>query len=106
MDAVGGWEAETIANQVYTQLGVIDLQDKLVENLSGGERKRLGLASCLVRKPDVILMDEVCRWQGNACVCCCAGVHYQGLFFILTLDLTTAWLKIKIHTHHPLNPSS
>lgn len=59
MDAVGAWEAETVANQVYTQLGVMELQDKLVENLSGGERKRLGLAASLVRKPDVILMDEV-----------------------------------------------
>lgn len=45
--------------QVYTQLGVLELQDKLVENLSGGERKRLGLASALVRRPDVILFDEV-----------------------------------------------
>jgi ATPase subunit of ABC transporter with duplicated ATPase domains len=38
MDATGGWEAETIANQVYAQLGVLDLQDKMVENLSGGAR--------------------------------------------------------------------
>ena len=44
--------------QIYTQLNVVQLQDKLVETLSGGERKRLGLASALVRKPDVLLMDE------------------------------------------------
>ncbi len=84
MDITGGWEAETIANQIYTQLNVIDLQDKLCSTLSGGQRKRLGLATALVRKvrldgntisfpppchplnpvsllsrqPDVILFDE------------------------------------------------
>lgn len=50
MDISGGWEAETIANQIYTQLNVIDLQDKLCSTLSGGQRKRLGLATALVRK--------------------------------------------------------
>lgn len=58
MDVTGGWEAETIANQIFTQLNVVDLQDKDVDTLSGGQRKRLGLATALVRKPDVILLDE------------------------------------------------
>ena len=58
MDTTGGWEAETLANQIYSQLNVLQLADKLVDTLSGGERKRLGLASALVRKPDVILLDE------------------------------------------------
>lgn len=54
---------------MYAQLGVLELQDKLVESLSGGERKRLGLAASLVRKPDVILMDEVpmCRIARHLC---------------------------------------
>ena len=45
-------------NQIYAQLNVLPLANKLVDTLSGGERKRLGLGAALVRKPDVILLDE------------------------------------------------
>ena len=44
--------------QIYQQLNIFHLQDKHVDTLSGGERKRLGLATALVHKPDVMLLDE------------------------------------------------
>lgn len=97
MDAVGGWEAETIANQVYSQLGVLPLQDKLVENLSGGERKRLGLAAALVRKPDVILLDEVSQLVsvGNL-VCLFVRVPFWDRW---TADRSTRMYTYVPHTY-------
>ncbi|CAN0169997.1 unnamed protein product, partial [Hapterophycus canaliculatus] len=58
MDRVGGWDAETYAEQVMSRLGVMSLRDSPVANLSGGQRKRVALAAALIQKPDVLLLDE------------------------------------------------
>jgi ATP-binding cassette subfamily F protein uup len=43
--------------RVLTQVGFAD-REQLAANLSGGWRKRLGLARALVQEPDLVLMDE------------------------------------------------
>jgi ABC transport system ATP-binding/permease protein len=57
MDAIGAWELETKAKIVLTKLGIEDLDAK-IEQLSGGYRKRIALATALLSEPDVLLMDE------------------------------------------------
>ena len=57
MDEEEAWSLEQQCREVLQKLGISDLQ-KPVEALSGGYRKRVGLASALVACPDVLLLDE------------------------------------------------
>ena len=51
------WALEQQCQEVLQRLGISDLH-RPVEDLSGGYRKRVGLASALVASPDVLLLDE------------------------------------------------
>lgn len=57
MDTIGGWELESEAKMVLTKLGVEDFNEKL-ENLSGGEKRRISLASSLINLSDILILDE------------------------------------------------
>jgi ABC transport system ATP-binding/permease protein len=57
MDHTNAWALEVEIRQILTQLKIFNLEIK-VNELSGGQQKRLGLAKVLVSKPDFLLLDE------------------------------------------------
>lgn len=46
------------AEALMAKLGLADLRDEAVQNLSGGEKRRVALARSLMNQPTILLLDE------------------------------------------------
>ncbi|PHS09013.1 MAG: ABC transporter [Kordia sp.] len=57
MDQYNAWDFETQYKQILFKLKLEQL-DKKVSLLSGGQKKRLALATILISKPDLLILDE------------------------------------------------
>ena len=57
MDSMNAWTLEAEAKSVLTKLGINDFDAKIGE-LSGGQRKRIALATALINPSDLLIMDE------------------------------------------------
>ncbi len=53
----GGWDVENTIQMLATSLSIPPM-DRCVDTLSGGEKRRVGLAKVLVDMPDMLLLDE------------------------------------------------
>lgn len=57
IDALNLWDLESEAKMVLTKLGLTDFNQKIKE-LSGGQRKRVSLASALITPCELLILDE------------------------------------------------
>lgn len=57
MDSQDLWEADSQIKTILTKL-TIDDWDQTIGQLSGGQKKRVGLAQILIQHPDLLILDE------------------------------------------------
>ncbi len=57
MDKVNAWNYENELDQILSKFKIINLDQKVSE-LSGGQKKRLGMAMLLIDAPELLLLDE------------------------------------------------
>ena len=57
MDAHAAWDYETTIKQILSELK-INTYDKKISQLSGGQKKRVGLAKVLISNPEFLILDE------------------------------------------------
>ena len=57
MERLSAWDFESKVKQVLSKLKITDF-NQTVETLSGGQMKRVALASILLEEPDLMILDE------------------------------------------------
>jgi ATPase components of ABC transporters with duplicated ATPase domains len=57
MNAADAWQIESDVKAILNKLGITEL-DKKIEELSGGQQRRVALAQTLISDADLLILDE------------------------------------------------
>ncbi|MBV4436158.1 ABC-F family ATP-binding cassette domain-containing protein [Clostridium tyrobutyricum] len=57
IESENAWELESQAKTILTKLGITNFDAK-ISTLSGGQKKRVSLASCLITPSNILILDE------------------------------------------------
>lgn len=87
MNKQDAWLTDTNAKIVLQKLGIATLNKK-IKDLSGGQKKRVGLAQVLIDEPDLLLLDEPTNHLDYEAIEWLEGYlnQYRGALLIVTHD--------------------
>lgn len=91
------WESAADLQQARDALhavGLDDVEQRLVTTLSGGERRRLGIATLLTQDPRLLLLDEPTNHL---------DIHHQIRALQLACDLAADGMRALLLVMHDLN---
>jgi ATP-binding cassette subfamily F protein uup len=58
LDHHNAWDLNNKIERIMQEFRLKEYEDRLVSSLSGGEQRRVALASLILKKPDVLMLDE------------------------------------------------
>jgi ATP-binding cassette subfamily F protein uup len=58
LDHHNAWDLSSKVERAMQEFRLKEYEDRLVSSLSGGEQRRVALASLILKKPDVLMLDE------------------------------------------------
>lgn len=87
MNKENAWDADVHAKMILQQLDLPDMGRRIKE-LSGGQKKRVGLAQVLIQEPDLLLLDEPTNHLDYAAIKWLEGYlkQYRGAVMLVTHD--------------------
>lgn len=87
MDTQNAWQLESEAKIILTKLGISRFGER-IKNLSGGQKKRIALASALINPADLLILDEPTNHIDNETVLWLEQyLHsYKGALIMITHD--------------------
>ncbi|MBS4536130.1 ABC-F family ATP-binding cassette domain-containing protein [Clostridium sp. D2Q-14] len=87
MDIKNAWDLESEAKTILTELGITNFKAK-VGNLSGGQKKRIALASALIKSSDLLILDEPTNHLDNDSIDWLEGYlnNRKGSLLMITHD--------------------